>query len=208
MKLNVATVLKESQLYKKQEDDVRRRLNAYESGERDAHEFYQWQQTMLKQDYEQEILAIEKKRLEGKICYEEAILAKQRLIEENRQIAEEIKRQTREAIDQHVKEKLHEEQRMKSLLLKSFLYLSRFFSSRQLIEEITSGRDNAKLAQQKLQQYKTEFVKQYKEELKQALRQALEEVFIRELIDFFSSRKTKMEPLCFRRKRKCDNGQN
>lgn len=53
-------------------------------------------------------------------------------------------------------------------------YLS--FSVRQLVEEIISGRDNAKLAQQKLQQYKIDFVKQYKEELKQSMKQALEEV--------------------------------
>lgn len=115
MKLNVATVLKESQLYKKQEDGVRRQLNAYESGEKDAHEFDQWQQAMLQQDYEREMLTIEKKRLEGKICYEEAILAKQRLVEENRLIVDEVKRQTREAIDQHVKEKVREEQRMRYL---------------------------------------------------------------------------------------------
>jgi len=113
VKLNVATVLKESQLYKKQEDDVRRHLNNLESGEKDAHEFLQWQQTMQKQDYEQELNAIERKKLEGKISFEEAILARQRLADENRQIADEIKRQTRQAIELHVKEKVHEEQRMK-----------------------------------------------------------------------------------------------
>ena len=52
---------------------------------------------------------------------------------------------------------------------------------RQLIEEVVNGRDNAKAAQQKLQQYKIDFVKQYKEELKQLMKQALEEV--RNLID-------------------------
>ena len=47
---------------------------------------------------------------------------------------------------------------------------------RQLVDEIISERDNGKIAQQKLQQYKIELVKQYKEELKQSMRQALEEV--------------------------------
>ncbi len=41
---------------------------------------------------------------------------------------------------------------------------------------MVSGRDNAKLAQQKLLQYKIDFVKQYKEEIKQLMKQALEEV--------------------------------
>ncbi len=52
----------------------------------------------------------------------------------------------------------------------------RLFSNRQLIDEVVNGRENTKLAQQKLQQYKADFVKQYKEELKQLMKQALEEV--------------------------------
>jgi hypothetical protein len=50
------------------------------------------------------------------------------------------------------------------------------FYFRQLIDEVVNSRDNGKLAQQKLQQYKADFVKQYKEELKQLMKQALEEV--------------------------------
>ncbi|CAF1043068.1 unnamed protein product [Rotaria sordida] len=161
VKFNVAAILKENQLFKKQEENVRQRLLDFEAGGKDAHEFFQWQEAMQKQDYEQEINAIERKRLEGKISYEEAILARQRLTDENRRIADEIKRQTREAIENHVKEKLKEEQRMK-----------------QLIEDVVNGRDNAKVAQQKLQQYKTDFVKQYKEEIKQLMKQALEEAEI------------------------------
>lgn len=111
--MNVATVLKESQLYKKQEDEVRRRLTEFEAGGKDGQEFLQWQQTMQRQDYAEQINTIERKRLEGRISFEEAILARQRLAQDNRQIAEEIKRQTREAIDIHVKDKLREEQRMK-----------------------------------------------------------------------------------------------
>lgn len=113
MKLNVATVLKESQLYKKQEDEVRRRLLDFEAGGKDAQEFLQWQQTMQKKDFDEQMNTIERKRLEGKMSYEEAILARQRLTEENRHAADELKQQTKELIDIHVKEKLREEQRMK-----------------------------------------------------------------------------------------------
>ncbi len=52
------------------------------------------------------------------------------------------------------------------------------FIFRQLIEESVNGRDNTKLAQQKIQQYKTDFVKQYKQEIKQLMKQALEKVGI------------------------------
>ena len=113
MKVNVATVLKESQLYRKQEDEIRRRLNDFESGGRDGQEFAQWQESMQRRDYHEQLALIEQKRLEGRISFEEAILARQRLAQENRQIAEEIKRQTREAIDEHVRQKLKDEQRMK-----------------------------------------------------------------------------------------------
>ncbi|CAF4335217.1 unnamed protein product [Rotaria sp. Silwood2] len=158
VKLNIATILKESQLYKKQEDDVRRRLLDFEAGGKDGQEFFQWQETMQKQDYDEQMNIIERKRLEGKMSYEEAILARQRLADENRRLADELRRQTRETIENHVKEKVKEEQRMK-----------------QLIDEVVNGRENAKLAQQKLQQYKADFVKQYKEEHKQLMKQALEE---------------------------------
>ncbi len=61
----------------------------------------------------------------------------------------------------------------------SLFLIRRFFrkiSHRQLIDEVVNGRENAKLTQLKLQQYKADFVKQYKEELKQLMKQALEEV--------------------------------
>lgn len=182
MKLNLATVLKESQLYKKQEEELRRRLMDYEAGGKDGEEFFQWQETMLKQDYQDELNQIERKRLEGKLSYEEAILARERLAEENRRVGEEIRRETRQAIEDHVKEKVKEEQRMKSVRSRCFsprktLHFTSFFSFRQLIDEVVNGRDNAKLAQQKLQQYKSDFVKQYKEEFKQMMKQALEEVW-------------------------------
>jgi hypothetical protein len=63
---------------------------------------------------------------------------------------------------------------------KSFFFLNIFH--RQLIDDVVNGRENRKIAQQKLQLYKTEFVKQYKEELKQLMKQALEEVWIVSLI--------------------------
>ena len=92
----------------------------FENGGKDAQKFFEWQQTMQKQDYDEQMDAIERKRLEGKMSYEEAIIARQRLADENRRIADELKRQTREAIEIHVKEKLQEEQRMK--LVMDFLF--------------------------------------------------------------------------------------
>jgi hypothetical protein len=68
---------------------------------------------MQKQDYDEQMNTIERKRLQGKMSYEEAILARQRLVDENRRLAEELKQQTRQIVEIHVKEKVKEEQRMK-----------------------------------------------------------------------------------------------
>ena len=130
---------------------------------------------MQRQDYDEQMTSIERKRLDGKMSYEEAILARQRLADENRQIADELKRQTHDALERHVQEKLRDEQRMK-FVCSTVERRSRISFDRQLIDEVVNGRENAKASQQKLQAYKADFVKQYKEELKQMTKQALEEV--------------------------------
>ncbi|EDO25751.1 predicted protein, partial [Nematostella vectensis] len=45
-------------------------------------------------DMERELAEIEKRRLEGKLSYEDAILARQNLIKDNKQKVSEIKKQT------------------------------------------------------------------------------------------------------------------
>ena len=51
-----------------------------EVGARDPSDFISWQNKMRKQDMDTELAEIERRRLEGKLSHEEAILARQNLI--------------------------------------------------------------------------------------------------------------------------------
>ena len=51
-----------------------------EAGARDPSDFIAWQNKMRKQDMDTELAEIERRRLEGKLSHEEAILARQNLI--------------------------------------------------------------------------------------------------------------------------------
>lgn len=67
------------------------RLEDLEAGAKDKSEFERWQSEMKRKDLEAELSDIERRRLEGKISHEEAILARQNIIQENRQKVVEIK---------------------------------------------------------------------------------------------------------------------
>ena len=56
------------------------RLELLEAGARDPSDFTTWQNKMRKQDMDAELAEIERRRLEGKLSHEEAILARQNLI--------------------------------------------------------------------------------------------------------------------------------
>lgn len=56
------------------------RLELLEAGARDPSEFISWQQRMRQQDLDRELAEIERRKLEGKLSLEEAILARQNLI--------------------------------------------------------------------------------------------------------------------------------
>ena len=55
-------------------------LELLEAGARDPSDFIDWQNKMRKQDMDAELAEIGRRRLEGKLSHEEAILARQNLI--------------------------------------------------------------------------------------------------------------------------------
>ena len=71
------------------------RLERLEAGARDATDFLEWQTKMKKQDLDTQLADIERRRLEGKLSHEDAILARQDLIHENRQRVKEMKEEVR-----------------------------------------------------------------------------------------------------------------
>ena len=72
------------------------RLELLESGAHDPSQFLKWQTDMRQKDLEAELAAVERRRLEGKMSHEDAILARQKLIGENQKKVEEMKEETKE----------------------------------------------------------------------------------------------------------------
>jgi len=66
-----------------------------EAGAKDKSEFLKWQTEMRHRDLEEELSGIERRRLEGKLSHEEAILARQTLIKENKQKVMEMREEVK-----------------------------------------------------------------------------------------------------------------
>lgn len=158
IKLNAAAIMREGELYQKREQDELKRLLELEKGGRDASEFYKWQETMRKRDMEEQLADIERRRLEGKLSYEDAIMARQNLIQENQSKVAEIKQETREMIKEYLGKKFEEEEEM-----------------RRLVEETMQGHQNTKEARTKLQAYKANLVQEVNKESQEIMKRALEE---------------------------------
>ncbi|XP_006825655.1 cilia- and flagella-associated protein 99-like [Saccoglossus kowalevskii] len=135
-----------------------RRLERLESGARDASEFQKWQDEMRRKDLDQELAEIEQRRILGKLSHEEAILARQQLIRENREKVQEMKEEAARLMQEYIEKRLEEEEVMKNL-----------------VEDVMTSHQNAKDAKDKLRDYKRKIVDEVNEESRELMRQALEE---------------------------------
>ncbi|KAJ7370390.1 Cilia- and flagella-associated protein 99 [Desmophyllum pertusum] len=158
IKLNAATILREGILFQKKEEEELKKLLEYEKGGRDATEFLKWQENTRKKDLEERLAEIEMRRLEGKLSYEEAILARQTMIRENQQRVIEMKEETRDMMQKHLERKSKEGEEM-----------------RKLVEQTMSEHENTKEARKKLQEYKQKLVQEVSKESQELMRKALEE---------------------------------
>jgi len=157
-RLNAASIMREGLLFQKKEEEEQKKLEDLAVGGRDASEFLQWQNNMRRKDLEAELADIEAKRLAGRLSYEEAILARQALIEENKQKVTDVKKETKEMMDEYLKEKFKTEKEM-----------------RMLVEQIVDGHKNAKEAKVKLRKYKQSIVAEVNNKSKELMQKALEE---------------------------------
>ncbi|XP_071493877.1 cilia- and flagella-associated protein 99-like [Diadema antillarum] len=158
IKLNMAAILREGQLYQKKEEDEMKKLEMLEAGAKDATQFLDWQTAMRQRDTEEQLAEIERRRLEGKLSHEEAILARQALIKDNKEKVQVMKKEAEKMMAEYVDRRMKEEEVMK-----------------QVVEDIISGHQNAKQAKVKVQEYKKKIVEEVSGESKELLRQALEE---------------------------------
>ncbi|KAK7457309.1 hypothetical protein BaRGS_00035724, partial [Batillaria attramentaria] len=158
IKMNTAAILREGQLYQKQEEETLKKIAKLESGTRNSLEFDEWQATMRKKDLDAKLAEVERRRLLGKLSYEEAILARQNLIEENRQKVAQMKKEADALMQEYLEQRLQDEQNM-----------------RNMVDQTHQSHRNAKDTQRRLQESKRKIVQQVAAENRELMRQALEE---------------------------------
>nr|XP_032806120.1 cilia- and flagella-associated protein 99 isoform X1 [Petromyzon marinus] len=157
IKLNTTAILREGAFYQARETQELKRLEELVRGARDGSEFADWQERMRQRDASEAALEEERRRLEGKLSLEEAVLARHALASQNQHKAATVKQQTAEMMQQYADRRLQEEKEMK-----------------KLIKQIMEGHENSKAAKLKLQEYKQKIVQEVMEESQELLRQALE----------------------------------
>ncbi|KAM9378287.1 cilia- and flagella-associated protein 99 [Phaethornis superciliosus] len=158
IKLNAAAILREGALYQRKMEQELKRVENLLQGAKDPSEFLEWQKQMRGKDLEEQLAEIECRRLQGKLSHEEAVLAHQNVIQENKKKADLMREKKADLMHQYAERRLQEQKEM-----------------RDLVEQVVEGHKNAKQAKIKLQKYKQQIVQEVCEENRELLRQALEE---------------------------------
>ncbi|NXY27821.1 CFA99 protein, partial [Pomatorhinus ruficollis] len=158
IKLNTAAILREGALYQRKLEEELKRIENLQQGAGDPSEFLEWQKQMRGKDLEEQLTEIECRRLQGKLSYEEAVLAHQNVIQENKKKADLLREEKAELMHLYAEKRLQEQKQMK-----------------ELVEQVMEGHKNVKQVKAKIQEYKQQIVQQVCEESGELLRQALEE---------------------------------
>nr|XP_020446678.1 cilia- and flagella-associated protein 99 [Monopterus albus] len=158
VKLNSAAILRQGAIYDRQVEEELQRMEHLIEGAREPSSFLQWQKEMCEKDLQDRLAKIELRRLEGRISYEEAAMARARIMERNQKTAQLKKEETAELMRRYAEKRLQEEKEM-----------------RDLVQQVAGGHKNSKTAKEKLHQLKQNIVKEVSEQSQELLRQALEE---------------------------------
>ncbi|RXN11351.1 cilia- and flagella-associated 99 [Labeo rohita] len=158
VRLNTTAILREGALYNRQLEEEIQRLERLSQGASEPSAFLQWQKEMKEKDLQEELAELERRRLEGRISHEEAVLARERVLERNHHKAQQTKEETAELMRRYAEKRLKEEKEM-----------------RELVEQVADGHKNSKAAKAKLQEIKQRIVKEVSEQSRELLSQALEE---------------------------------
>ncbi|KAF4796510.1 cilia and flagella associated protein 99 [Turdus rufiventris] len=167
IKLNTAAILREGALYQRKLEEELKRVEDLQQGAGDSSEFLEWQKQMRGKDLEEQLAEIECRRLQGKLSYEEAVLAHQNVIQENKKKADLLREEKAELMHLYAEKRLQEQKEVK-----------------ELVEQVLEGHKNVKQVKAKIQEYKQQIgiyidrkmtVQQVCEESGELRRQALEE---------------------------------
>ncbi|XP_054437799.1 cilia- and flagella-associated protein 99 [Pteronotus mesoamericanus] len=158
VKLNTAAILREGALYQRQVEKELQRVDKLVDGAGDFSEFLEWQKKMQAKDREERRAADACRRLRGKLSHEEATLARQQLLQKNRQRAARKKEEMAELMQQCAERRLQEQR-----------------SLRELVEQVMEGQKNVKVAQMKLLKGRRQTVQEVTEENRALLQRSAEE---------------------------------
>ncbi|NXF82452.1 CFA99 protein, partial [Sclerurus mexicanus] len=158
IKLNTAAILREGALYQRKMEEELKRVENLQQGAGEPSEFLEWQKLMRGKDLEEQLAEIECRRLQGKLSHEEAVLARQNVIQENKKKGDLLREEKAELMHQHAEKRLQEQKEMK-----------------ELAEQVMEGHKNVKQVKKKLQEYKQQIAQRVNEESGELLRQALED---------------------------------
>lgn len=148
-------------MYEKETNNIIGKLEDLEKGGYDSRNFLKWQADVKSQDLEEMLKKIEKHRLNGKLSFEEAILARDRLIDENKKRAIAVKKEKQNLMEKHAKVLLTEKEKIKTT-----------------VKKIAGDRESFKIIQKDLLMQKRNIAKEVGKESEELVRNALENVNI------------------------------
>eukprot|EP00297_Palpitomonas_bilix_P002328 CAMPEP_0113895456 /NCGR_PEP_ID=MMETSP0780_2-20120614/17373_1 /TAXON_ID=652834 /ORGANISM="Palpitomonas bilix" /LENGTH=799 /DNA_ID=CAMNT_0000886289 /DNA_START=165 /DNA_END=2564 /DNA_ORIENTATION=+ /assembly_acc=CAM_ASM_000599 len=163
VKLNMAAILREEAVYKKQQEQEAALLKAYEAELRDASSYDQWQSEMKAKDDEAKRKEVERRRMEMAMADLEAKEAREQKILENKMKAAQMQREAVELLEKKKdeEEKEHEELKRK-------------------VEEVIVGREATRQAVEETKLEKAKVVSEVAAE-KREMRKKIEEEKEKEL---------------------------
>ena len=158
IKLNAATILREDALYAKREDEELKKIVGVLSGEGTDDNFQTWKKQRDEERRKEEAEQIARKKMIGMLSYEEAMLAKQKLTEQNKVRVMKMKKEADKMLKEYLISQLQQEEEV-----------------REKVQSIQEGHQQAREAQHKLQEIKRNIVQEVHAESKALMQIAVEE---------------------------------
>ncbi|KAJ8913506.1 hypothetical protein NQ315_017056 [Exocentrus adspersus] len=158
IKGNLTTTLREATRFVKEQEEEIKRIDDIIKGGVDPETTEQIELELRKEKQQKELEDIERKHLQSLLTYEEAILAKQKLLEDNKMKTMEFKEVKAELLRKLEQMKKEEQEKI-----------------RMLVEKSQKIKTDAKLSEKKLQEEKQNHVRLIQYESRELLKKAYEE---------------------------------
>ncbi|CAI8002518.1 Cilia- and flagella-associated protein 99 [Geodia barretti] len=157
VKMNTAAVLREGARVQNELLLQEKRLASLEAGEKDSGEFTRWQEDMKQREAAERETEVERRHLEARLSYEDAIIAKESHLRHVQQRAQAMKEESQSLMQAYFAEREEERREMRRLV------------------EAAAGQNAAKEARAQLQAMKKSIVEAVSEESRSLMARALEE---------------------------------